>query len=73
MNELGKPSVKYNRPEPLFEPLHPPMHFMRGPIAGVLPEVINAIPGNADITITQTRDETGAKALTITASWNEDQ
>lgn len=61
----------YTRAQPFIPPA--PMHFMRGPIAGVLPEVIDAIPGNADITITQTRDETGAKALTITASWKEDQ
>ena len=50
-----------------------PMHFMRGPIAGVLPEVIGAIPPVADVTITETRDATGKKALTITATWNEDQ
>lgn len=69
MNELGKPSVKRHR----LVVQEPPMHFMRGPIAGVLPEVIGAIPPAADVTITETRDDAGKKALTITATWNEDQ
>jgi hypothetical protein len=67
MNEVGKPSVRRRR----LEPLDPPMHFMRGPIAYVLPGIIEAIPPAADVTITETRDATGKKALTITASWEE--
>jgi len=51
----------------------PHMHFMRGPIAYVLPGIIEAIPPAADVTITETRNATGKKALTITATWNEDQ
>lgn len=64
---------------PGYVPAHPfdlpdsGMHFMRGPIAGVLPGIIQAIPDAADVTITETRDATGKKALTITATWNEDQ
>ncbi|WP_178996883.1 hypothetical protein [Paenarthrobacter nitroguajacolicus] len=73
MNTVGQPSVKHRRLEPLFEPLHPPMHFMHGPIAGVLPDIIQAIPPTADVTITETRDAEGKKALTITATWNEDR
>jgi len=48
------------------------MHFMRGTIANMLPEVIMSIPREADITITETNND-GAKALTITAAWKEDQ
>lgn len=65
MNELGKPRRRLIVQEP-------PMHFIRGPIASVLPEVIMSIPQEADITITETTND-GAKALTITASWNEGQ
>lgn len=69
MNELGKPSVRRRR----LEPLDQPMHFMHGAIASVLPGIIQAIPPAADVTITETRDAAGKKALTITATWNEDQ
>ncbi|BCW61872.1 hypothetical protein [Arthrobacter sp. StoSoilB22] len=70
MNTVGQPSVKHRR---RLEPLDQPMHFMKGPIAGVLPGIIQAIPPSSDVTITETRDTTGKKALTITATWNEDQ
>lgn len=73
MNEIGKPSVQYRRPESLLEPLRPPMHFMRGSLAHMLPELISTIPGGSDITITETTAQDGKKALTITATWNEDQ
>lgn len=69
MNEVGKPSVRRRR----LEPLEQPMHFMRGGLAHMLPELISTIPTSSDISITETRDDAGKKALTITATWNEDQ
>ncbi|SEI45210.1 hypothetical protein SAMN04487917_101367 [Arthrobacter sp. yr096] len=47
------------------------MHFMRGPIANVLPELFKSIPADADVTITDTKDGPGRRSLNITASWEE--
>lgn len=64
-NSLGKPArPKPSRPEPS-------MHFMRGPIANVLPELFKSIPADADVTITDTKDGPGRRSLNITASWEE--
>ncbi|MFW0772506.1 hypothetical protein ACLRGI_04990 [Paenarthrobacter nitroguajacolicus] len=49
----------------------PSMHFMRGPIANLLPVLINSVPADADVTITDAKDGPGRRTLTITASWEE--